>query len=139
MSKSPTKVSVAVITYNQEDTIAQTLESILMQKGDFDLEIVVGEDCSKDRTRMICEAFAKDNPSTIRLLPSEKNLGIFPNYVRTLLACTGDFIGDIAGDDYYFDDHALEKQVLYMQQHPMVGFMGANGYRLYVKRNVMLE
>jgi len=30
-------VSVAIITYNQQDTIAQTLNSILVQKGDFEM------------------------------------------------------------------------------------------------------
>ena len=54
---SKIKVSVGVITYNQQDTIRQTLDSILAQKGDFDLEIVIGEDCSTDNTRAICEEF----------------------------------------------------------------------------------
>ena len=51
------KISVGVITYNQESTIRQTLDSILMQRGDFDLEIVIGEDCSTDNTRTICEEY----------------------------------------------------------------------------------
>ncbi len=130
-----TKISVVVITYNQQETIAQTLDSILSQNGDFDLELVIGEDCSPDNTLAICRDYANRYPKQIKLLSGPKNLGITANYFRTLQACTGEFIGDIAGDDYYCDDHALEKQMLYLQSHPEVGVLGANGYRYYVKRS----
>lgn len=129
------KISVAVITYNQQVTIAQTLDSILMQKGDFDLEVVVGEDCSTDGTLGICRQYAESYPDKVKLLSGPQNLGITANYFRVLQACTGEFIGDIAGDDYYCDDHALAKQLAYLQQHPDVGVLGANGYRYYVKQN----
>ena len=133
-----TKISVAVITYNQESTIRQTLDSILMQRGDFDLELVIGEDCSKDNTLAICQEYAKQYPDKIVLLSGPKNLGITANYFRALQACSGEYIGDIAGDDYYCDDHALEKQLHYLQNHTEVGLLGANGYRLYVKRGEMV-
>lgn len=130
------KVSVAVITYNQENTVRQTLDSILMQKGDFDLELVIGEDCSKDHTWDICNEYATQYPNIVRLLPNTNNLGITANYFRVLKACTGELIGDIAGDDFYCDEYALFKQMQYMQQHPEVGFMGARGYEFFVKRNL---
>ena len=44
-------LSVAVITYNQEDYIAQTLDSILSQEHDYKYEIVIGEDNSSDNTK----------------------------------------------------------------------------------------
>lgn len=145
MDKKP-KISVAVITYNQQDTIRQTLDSILIQKGDFDLEVVIGEDCGSDATYAICEEYIRrlemgnwrsenaPNVVTINLLPNTRNLGITANYARVIQACTGDFISNIAGDDYYCDDHALEKQMQYMQAHEEVGVMAANGYSYYVQR-----
>ena len=133
--KDKIKISVAVITYNQQDTIGQTLDSILSQKGDFDLEVVIGEDCSPDNTLAICQDYAQRYPKQIKLLSGPRNLGITANYFRVLKACTGEFIGDISGDDYYCDDHALEKQLRYMQAHPEVGVLGANGYSFYEKRN----
>lgn len=129
------KISVAVITYNQETTIAQTLDSILCQQGDFDLELVIGEDCSTDNTWQICNDYAERYLDIVRLLPNTRNLGIMANYARVIQVCTGDFISDIAGDDYYSDNHALEKQMTYMQDHPNVGVMAANGYRYYVLRD----
>ncbi len=135
MNKKRPKISVAVITYNQQDYIRQTLDSILMQQGDFDLEIVVGEDCSTDNTYAICQEYTERFPHVVKLLPNTHNLGIMANCARVFTACNGDFIGSIAGDDYYCDDHALEKQVQYMRGHAEVGLMVANGYQYFVRRN----
>lgn len=132
---SRTKISVAVITYNQEDTIAQTLDSILCQQGDFELELVIGEDCSTDRTLSICQRFADQYPNNVKLLSGPHNLGITANYFRTLRACTGEYIADIAGDDFYSDDNAFQKQLNYLLSHPEVGVMGSNGYKFFVRQN----
>lgn len=137
MSKKA-KISVSVITYNQENTIRQALDTILMQKGDFDLELVIGEDCSSDNTYAICQEYAARYPDIVKLLPNTHNLGIMANTARVYQAATGSYISLIAGDDYYSDDHALEKQMLYMQSHPEVGVMGANGYQYFVRRNKMI-
>lgn len=134
-----TKISVAVITYNQQGTIRQTLDSILMQKGDFDLELVIGEDCSTDSTRAICEEYTVHHtPYTIVLLPSQKNLGIMANFARVMKACTGDFVAICAGDDYWCDEHKLQKQLDYFHSHPEVGVVSTSGYRHYVLRDEMV-
>lgn len=131
------KVSVAVITYNQESTIRQTLDSILHQSGDFDLEVVIGEDCSTDGTWRICKDYEALYPDKVRLLPITHNLGIMANFARTFCSCTGDYLCIIAGDDYYCDERALEKQKDFLAQHPSIGVIGANGYRYYVRKNIM--
>lgn len=133
------KISVGVITYNQQDTIRQTLDSILCQEGDFVLEVVIGEDCSTDKTWAICQEYAVRYPKQIVLLPNTQNLGIMANFARVMKACTGDFIADIAGDDYYSSKEALAKQSTYMLYHPKVGVMAANGYRYYVGKNKRIE
>lgn len=132
-------VSIAVITYNQERTIKQTLDSILMQEGDFQLELVIGEDCGTDSTLEICKEYERKFPDVVKVLPNVHNLGIMANYARTIRACTGKFVADIAGDDYYIDDHALEKQMCYMLAHPEVGVVASNGYRYYVRQNRLVE
>ena len=45
------KLSVAMITYNHEQFIAQAIASVLAQRVNFDYEIVTGEDCSMGGTR----------------------------------------------------------------------------------------
>mgnify|MGYP003814853055 FL=1 len=74
-------VSVHMITYNHEAYIAQAIEGVLMQKTNFRFELVIGEDCSTDSTRRICERHADRYPDIINLLPSEKNLGMMPNAI----------------------------------------------------------
>ena len=133
------KISVGVITYNQEITIRQTLDSILVQKGDFDLELVIGEDCSTDNTRAICEEYTVHHtPYTIRLLPSQNNLGIMANFARVMQACTGDYVGICAGDDYWCDEQKLQKQLDYFNAHPDVGVVSTSGYKLLVKSNTLV-
>ncbi len=127
------KISVAVITYNQEATIAQTLDSILCQKGTFELEIVIGEDCSKDGTWYVCYEYAKRYPEIIVLLPNLNNLGIMANFARVMKACTGDYVSILAGDDYWCDERKLQKQLDFFAQHAECGVVCTNGFRLFVK------
>lgn len=136
--KDKIKISVGVITYNQESTIRQTLDSILAQKGDFDLELVIGEDCSPDGTYAICADYAERYPEVVKLLPNVENLGIMANFARVMHACTGDYIGICAGDDYWCDDQKLQKQLEYFKAHPDVGVVSTSGYKHYVLRDEMV-
>lgn len=138
MNKRPI-LSVAVITYNQQDTIAQTLDSILCQKGDFDLEVVIGEDGSTDGTLAICKEYADRFPGQVILLSGQKNLGIIGNCARTARACSGDYYNIIGGDDYWCDEHKLDKQLHFLQGHPEYGAVSTNGFRLLVKSGRMVE
>ena len=65
-----TKVSVLVLTYNHEKYIAEAVESVLMQRVNFDYEVVIIEDCSTDGTRDIVIDFQKRYPDRILLLLS---------------------------------------------------------------------
>ena len=105
------KVSVLVVTFNQENFIAQALDSILMQEGNFDYEIVIGEDCSIDKTRDIVIDYRKRYPDRIRLLLHPKNLGMTKNFVQTYKACKGEYIAILEGDDYWTSTRKLQKQV----------------------------
>lgn len=105
------RVSVAMITYNHEPYIEQAIEGIINQKTTFKIELVIGEDCSDDRTRSICEEYAQKYPDVVRLLPSIVNLGVTPNLIRTLKACSGQYIALCEGDDYWTDMDKLQKQV----------------------------
>jgi len=82
-----------------------------MQETDFPYELVIGEDCSTDNTRKICEDYAKRFPDKIRLLEREKNLGITPNFISTLEACRGEYIALCEGDDFWNTPNKLFMQV----------------------------
>ncbi len=82
-------VSVVVITYNQEEYIARALDSILMQKCSIPFEIIIGEDCSTDRTGEICARYAEQYPDKITLFRNSPNKGLLNNYFDCILACKG--------------------------------------------------
>ena len=110
-------LSVCIITYNQEKYIANAIESIIQQTTDFDFEIVIGEDFSSDKTRTICQDYLDKYPKKIRLLKSEKNLGVIPNFIRTLNECTGKYIAICEGDDYWTNPLKLKIQVDFLERN----------------------
>ena len=100
MSSDPV-VSVWIITYNHEAFIAKTIESAINQNCNFKFEVVIGEDCSKDKTRQIVKEYAAKYPDIIVPLLSEKNEGAKANAVKTLQHCRGRYIAFLEGDDYW--------------------------------------
>jgi glycosyltransferase involved in cell wall biosynthesis len=117
---SEIKVSVCMITYNQEAFISEAIESVLIQQTDFEYELVIGEDCSTDRTREIVVEYANNYPDRIRTLLHEHNMGLMGknNLVATYHACRGKYIALLEGDDYWTDPLKLQKQVDYLETHP---------------------
>jgi len=114
---SSVKVSVAMLTYNHEKYIAQAIESVLMQETDFDYEIVIGEDCSTDKTREIVIEYQKKHPDKIQLLLPEKNIGANANYIQTNYACNGEYLAYLEGDDFWIDREKLQKQVSFLDDN----------------------
>ena len=112
------KLSVAMITYNHEQFIAQAIESVLAQKVDFEYEIVVGEDCSTDGTRAIVTDFSRRYPGRIAALLRERNLGGPRNLLGTLAACRGEYLALLEGDDYWTCTNKLQRQVDFLDAHP---------------------
>jgi glycosyltransferase involved in cell wall biosynthesis len=112
------KVSVALITYNQERFIAQALEGVLMQQTRATFEVVVGEDCSTDGTARVIAAFQERYPGRLEVLPTPRNLGMIANLVRTLRACRGEYVALLEGDDYWTDPAKLQRQVEFLDGHP---------------------
>lgn len=120
------KVSVCITTYNHEDFIAQTLESVLQQKTDFDFEILLGEDDSSDKTREICRRYAKKYPAKIRLFLNDRKNVIYIdgnatgrwNFINLMKHAKGEYFARCEGDDYWTDEHKLQKMVDFMDAHP---------------------
>ena len=110
------KLSVFVVTYNQEQYIRQCLDSIVMQQTNFDYEVIIGEDCSTDRTPQICDEYAEKYPF-IKVYHHPKNLGLVKNWEFVLNRCTGEYVAMIEGDDYWTNPKKLQTQVDYLEKH----------------------
>lgn len=111
-------VSVAMLTYNHEKYIRQALDSILMQKRSFEIEIVIGDDCSCDNTVKIIKEYEDIYPGIIRLLPRKKNIGVTANLYEVCKVCKGKYIAFLEGDDYWIDNQKLQKQVDFLEENP---------------------
>ena len=98
------RISVYVITYNQEDVIRRTMESLLSQK-DYIFEICINDDCSQDRTFEILQEYERQYPNLVKPVQNEHNLGIFANTEAVWKRLTGDIIYDVAGDDVAPQDY----------------------------------
>ena len=73
------KISILIITYNQEKFIRRTLDSILIQKEWGLHHIIISDDCSKDSTWDILLEYQKQYPDIIQPYRNETNLGIYGN------------------------------------------------------------
>ena len=98
MTKEMPKISVLVITYNQENVIDRTIKSLLTQR-DYIYEICVSDDCSKDRTWDILQNYFEEYPGLFVLNRNEPNVGIFENIEKTWTMPSGNIIYQISGDD----------------------------------------
>jgi len=101
-------VSVLVQTYQHVDYIKECLDSILMQKTNFEFEIILGEDTSDDGTREICLNYAKQHPNKTRLFlhyrENDIHIGGSPTgrfiLISNLISARGNYIVLCEGDDY---------------------------------------
>jgi glycosyltransferase involved in cell wall biosynthesis len=116
------KLSVHLITYNQESFIRQAIEGVLMQKVNFTYEILIGDDFSTDNTKEIISEYAakfqaiKPHLHTSNLGP--KGLEGKNNFLNIYNACTGKYIALLDGDDYWTDPYKLQKQVDFLESNP---------------------
>lgn len=111
-------VSVMMIAYNSSRYIEDAIQGVMGQKTNFAVQLVIGDDCSTDNTREICEKWAARYPGRILLLKNEKNLGISRNYQNVWRHCQGKYIAPLDADDYWTDPHKLQIQVDFLESHP---------------------
>ncbi|HEX7494805.1 MAG TPA: glycosyltransferase [Bacteroidales bacterium] len=137
------KVSVVVTTYNQEKYIAECLEGILAQKGDFRIELVIGNDFSTDESGNVIQVFVdfiKNNKNfEVKILPTDHNYGMISNLKRCLKVCTGDYFAICEGDDYWIDVYKLQKQINFLKFHPGCALCFNDIYFFYQETEAITE
>ncbi|VFQ47299.1 glycosyltransferase [Desulfoluna butyratoxydans] len=104
------KFSIVTPSYNSQKYIGETIESVISQKGDFEIEYIVVDACSTDRTPDIVKAYQHslltcDRPIfcrqvTIKFL-SGKDSGMYEAINKGFAKATGDIYAWINSDDVY--------------------------------------
>jgi glycosyltransferase involved in cell wall biosynthesis len=110
-------VSAIVPAYNAEPFIRETLHSILTQTYP-NLEVLVVDDGSKDRTSKIIEESAS-NDSRIKFF-HQKNKGVAAARNLAIENSKGDYIAPIDADDVWYPEK-IEKQVTRLEKYPAAG------------------
>ncbi len=109
-------VNILIFTYNQENLVKETIESVINQSYDNITRIIIADDGSTDKTPEIIERYALNNPS-IKPVLAKRNKGIAYNMNRALTRADGEYISFLDGDDM-MHRHKIEKQVKYLIENP---------------------
>ncbi|NEP59499.1 MAG: glycosyltransferase [Symploca sp. SIO2G7] len=114
------KVSVIVPNYNHAAYLLKRLESIYQQTFQ-DFEVIILDDCSKDNSREIINAYREQ--SNTHILFNAKNTGSpFAQWRKGLSHVKGEFIW-IAESDDYADPDFLAQLVPILDANPSVGLV----------------
>lgn len=151
MKRERILISTIIPSYNRADTVGQTIESVLAQKVDADMEIVIGDDCSMDNAREVLLAYKEKYPNIIRLIFHEQNVGLGANWATCVKACKGKYICNCDNDDYWHNPHKLQIQLDYMESHSESNVLITNHrkhnrttgeikeYKAYIDRTMPLQ
>ena len=113
-------ISVIMITYGHEKFIRQAVEGVLMQKCNFNVELIIANDASPDKTSDIVYDIIKTNPNAnrIKYINRDKNIGGQNNFKDAFEQCKGKYIAHCEGDDYWTDPYKLQKQINFLETNP---------------------
>lgn len=132
MIETKDTIDVLIVTYNQQQYISEAIDSILKQEINVPIRIIVADDCSTDETARICKDYEEKTQGTVRLLRRENNLGLIKNFTLALFdECDGDYIALCAGDDFWPDQHKLQRQYDYLRSHKDVSVVHTGFRRVY--------
>jgi hypothetical protein len=112
-------VSVVVHCFNHAEYIAEALDSVLMQRADFPVEILVGDDGSTDGTREIIAGYVRRHPDRVFPLFPDEPMGHEGGLIfKALLErARGEYIALLDGDDHWLADDKLSRQVAVLEGH----------------------
>lgn len=114
-------VSIRCATFNQEAFIRNALDGFVMQKTNFRFEALIHDDASTDGTAGIILEYARKYPDIIKpIIETENQYSKMDNSLGRIMdeMCTGKYVANCEGDDFWTDPYKLQKQVDYLESHP---------------------
>ena len=118
------KLSIALATHNRERFLAGQLESIAAQRRLPD-ELVIGDDCSTDRSVEIIRRFAARAPFPVRWYVNGLNRGCSHNFESVIERCSGDLVIFCDDDDVCLPDKLKVTESEFLDS-PEAGLMMSN-------------
>jgi glycosyltransferase involved in cell wall biosynthesis len=131
-------VSVIVITFNSENHVVETLESVKNQTY-ANIELIISDDYSTDTTINLCEAWIDQNRHRFRktyILKAERNRGVSENCNSAWPHAEGIWLKYIAGDDILLP-HAIDSYTSFVNCNREINVVVA-GLQFFGERNETL-
>lgn len=128
------KVSVIIPCYNYEKYIEQCILSVIVQRINFNIEIIIRDDNSTDNSYQIAMRIAnfyQNEQFQFRVYKNDYNTGEIINTKRLLDDCKGEYIAYLDADDYWSTPHKLQVQVDFLDNN--------NDYSMCVSGYIELE
>ncbi|MFT6841263.1 MAG: glycosyltransferase involved in cell wall biosynthesis [Psychroserpens sp.] len=126
-------VSVLMITYCHDNFIEEAINGVLMQVCDFDIQLILADDCSPDKTESVVNRIIREHPngSWIKYKRHIENKGPVGNGIWALDQAKGKYIALCEGDDYWTDPLKLQKQVDFFEANADFAICGSLARRTY--------
>ena len=118
MKDSKALVSFIMSTYNSEDTVSKSIESMLNQTYE-NIEILIVDDSSNDNTYNICENYSRTNEN-IFLFRNNKNIGLTKSLNKLLKHSKGTYIARQDADDTSMPER-IQKQFEFIKSNKLDG------------------
>ena len=122
------KISIITVCFNSEDTIRDTIESVLSQTHP-DIEYIIVDGASSDNTLSIIQEYQDQ----ISKVVSEPDKGIYDAMNKGIQLATGHFVGILNSDDVFFDQDTIKGLVDFFRSNPELD--GAYADLVYVQRD----
>lgn len=135
-------VSICCLTYNHANFIRQTIESFLMQKTNFPIEVLIHDDASTDSTASIIQEYENKYPEIIKpiyQIENQYSKGRLIIATFQIPRAKGKYIAMCEGDDYWTDQNKLQKQVDFLEQFHDYGMICTNYSKYFEKGKIFLK
>ena len=120
---SKLKIGIGILSYNHSKYILDCLNSVFKQKGNFDLKVVIVDDCSLDNTTKIIEEYLNKNNlnNSVIFIKNNHNKGVI-NSIKVILSkfIGTDYFTFCEGDDYWLSSNRISKLINYMKLNPQL-------------------
>jgi len=126
-----TKLICLMPTYNKEETLSKAIDSVMMQKGNFDYKLIILDDCSTDNSNKIANEYHEKYPEKIEIVRNETNLKLLYSIINGYKLLKGaEYFCVLDADDWYTYDKKFEDAINFLDKHA--------DYTMYVT-NIILK
>ena len=125
------KLTILMPSYNRGQYIRKAVSSILAQKTNFGIKLIITDDCSTDGSVEIIQELQEKYPDIIEIILSDKNERLLANILKAQVKVKTEYFCVLDPDDYYTDELFLQKAVDYLEEHKDFTIYSSNCMMLY--------